>query len=211
MIKKKGYGHHTFPQIPNAYFDIEKWFFSTFKKSATTGKTVGYNFNYEDHLNLFLHATFIVKEENVYVHNAFNETIEIIPIHVYNKYVLRGEWDDPTYTTNERKLAWKIECLSNKQMQKYDKEPEKPSESLRNVLEFDSDDNSDDHSDFDFYDYDGTGDDIQSVIENRNISSNLRNALLNKSSADTPRNSYDWTPPTFPGLSNSEPLLNSSI
>ncbi len=204
MIKKKGYEHHIFPQIPNAYFDIEKWFFSTFKKSATTGKTVGYNFNYEDHLNLFLHAKFIVKEENVYVHNAFDETIEIIPIHVYNKYLLRGEWDDPTYTTNERKLAWKIECLSK---QNYERKEEKP----RIILEFDSDDNSDVHSDFDFYDYGDTSDDIQSVIEGRNISSNLRNALLNKSSTDTPRNSYDWTPPTFPGLSNSEPLLNSSI
>ena len=189
------------------------------QKNRITGQTIGYKFNYEDHLNLFLHAKFIIDETDVKVVNTFGENISIIPISVYKKFVSRGEWDDPTYTVNERKLAWKIECLSNKS-------PEKSSDGKINVqgkksnetdlreqknYEVESENESDYDSDFDFgfYDYNDSDDNIHSVIENSNVSSNLRNALLGNPtpSAKTERNSYDWIPPTFPGLNNSAPLI----
>ncbi len=104
---------YTFPPMPNAYFDVKKWFTTTFHKNSITGQTIGYKFIYEDHYNLFLHANFVVHETEVKVINTFGEFITAIPISVYKKFVSCGEWDDPTFTNNERKLAWKIECLRN--------------------------------------------------------------------------------------------------
>jgi len=102
---------YIFPPMPNAVFDVKKWFNSTFKKNPITGQTVGYNYIYEDHYNLFLHANFVLDETDVKVINKFDEFIMVIPISIYKKFVSRGEWDDPTFTDNERKLAWRIECL----------------------------------------------------------------------------------------------------
>lgn len=214
---------YKFPPMPNAYFDVNKWFTTTFKKNRITGQTIGYKFNYEEHLNLFLHAKFVIDETDVKVVNAFGENISVIPISVYKRFVSRGEWDDPTYTVNERKLAWKIECLSNKSPEKssdgkidvHEKMNNHTDPSEKKNYEIDSENESDCDSDFDFgfYDYNDSDDNIQSVIENCNVSSNLRNALLgNNSKPQTPqtkteRNSYDWIPPTFPGLHNSEPLI----
>ena len=104
---------YIFPSIPNAYFNIEKWFVSTFNKDPATGKTIGYDFNYQDHFNLFLHAKFTIEINSVRVINAFDKEIYNIPIDTYKKFLSCGEWDDPTFTKNERLLAWKIECLRN--------------------------------------------------------------------------------------------------
>ena len=153
----------TFPPIPNAYFDVKKWFTSTFRKNTITGQTIGYKFNYEDHLNLFVHANFIIGETDVKVVNTFGEFISVIPISVYKKFVSRGEWDDTSFTKNERKLAWKIECLSNMLIDKR--------ESIQNAQNAQSTQNNDIesniHSDFDFglYDYTESDDDEQCVLE----------------------------------------------
>ena len=100
-----------FPDMPNAVFNIEKWFKNTFTKNYSTGKTIGYDFKYEDHYNLFLHAKFIVEEKVVNIVNAFDEKICTISRDEYNNYISHGEWDDLSFTENERKLAWRIECL----------------------------------------------------------------------------------------------------
>lgn len=211
---------YKFPPIPNAYFDVNKWFTTTFKKNRFTGQTIGYTFNYEEHLDLFLNAKFIIHETDVKVVNTFGENISVIPISVYKKFVSRGEWDDPTYTDNERKLAWKIECLSNKSPEKssdgkidvHEKINNKTDKMVKKNYEIDSENDSDCDSDFDFGFYDNSENEnnIYSVIENCNVSSNLRNILLGNQTdpqTKTERNSYDWIPPTFPGLNNSEPLI----
>ena len=152
----------TFPPIPNAYFDVKKWFTNTFKRNTITGQTIGYKFNYEDHLNLFVHADFIIGETDVKVVNTFGEFISVIPISVYKKFVSRGDWDDPSFTKNERKLAWKIECLSKMVIHKRD-----INDNIQNIQNTQNNDiESNIHSDFDFGLYDYTeSDDEQHVLE----------------------------------------------
>ena len=153
----------TFPPIPNAHFDVKKWFTCNFKKNTITGQTIGYKFNYEDHLNLFVHADFIIGETDVKVVNTFGEFISVIPICVYKKFVSRGDWDDPTFTKNERKLAWKIECLSKMVIDKRD-----TNDSIQNAQSTQNNDiERKIHSDFDFglYDYTESDDDEQRVLE----------------------------------------------
>lgn len=149
-----------FPPMPNSNFDVKKWFTNTFKKNQITGQTIGYKFNYDDHLNLFLHANFIVGETDVKVLNTFGDSISVIPISVYKKFVSRGQWDDSSYTKNERKLAWKIECLSNILTNK----PDGITTTLSiNQIEPDSE------FDFGFYHYNENDDDTEQVVECDNI------------------------------------------
>jgi hypothetical protein len=172
---------YTFPEMPKEYFDINKWFTCTFQKNDTTGNTIGYKFNYEDHLNLFLNAKFTSKENVIYVIDAFDNIIHTIPLEEYKKYVSCGEWDDPTFTKNERKLAWQIECLRVKQSIKKINEED--------LFECKKENNVDDDFDFGFYDF----------VENTdNMPIHLRNTLLNSIVDKNDKESFSWIPPSKP-------------
>jgi len=98
-------------EMPDNKFNIEKWFRSTYKK-ARTGNIVGYTLQYEEHLRTLKSLPLIYnKDGSIHISGCFTCNI---PYNDVKKYSKHGDWDDHTFSDNERLLAWRIECLKQR-------------------------------------------------------------------------------------------------
>ena len=93
--------------MPPAKFDIETWFHATYEKGKN-GNAKGFVIQYEDMLNIFLHSTLEEKKDGSIWVPAMSCSI---PADKVSKYSLRGTWDSPDFTEQERWRAWNQECM----------------------------------------------------------------------------------------------------
>ena len=106
-------------KMPPAKFDMEKCFHATYEKGKN-GKAKGFEIQYEDMLNIFLNSTLEEKEDGSLWVPAMGCAI---PANQVSKYSLRGPWDSPDFTEQERWRVWNKECW--KQTEKHHKTLEK--------------------------------------------------------------------------------------
>ena len=81
----------------------------TYKKNKN-GNTIGFNIKYEEHVKILKSLEITFQEDgSITLPGGHGH----IPLKHVKMFSLHGEWDDPTFTDNERRLAWRIECITN--------------------------------------------------------------------------------------------------
>lgn len=101
--------------LPEPYFSKELYY-KTFLENhlhhrKETERVPGYSYTFLDFKKILFDSPIEYTSNGgvLFVNLGQSLTLEAV-----KNYMIHGEWDDPSYTPNERKLAYKIHLLENK-------------------------------------------------------------------------------------------------
>lgn len=101
--------------LPKPYFDRKLWYDDFLKKRLghrkETDKMPGNIYTFLEYKKLLFESPLEYTSDGRLVITMLGQSVSFDNM---KKYMMHGEWDDPSYTKNERKLAYKIYLLEKK-------------------------------------------------------------------------------------------------
>ena len=101
--------------LPKPYFDRKLYYDDFLKKlldsRKETDKVPGYNYTFLEFKKLLFESSLEYTKDGGLRFSALGSYLSLDQV---KRYMMHGDWDDPNYTKNERKLAYKIYLLEKK-------------------------------------------------------------------------------------------------
>jgi len=101
--------------LPKPFFDRKLLYDDFLKKRLgtrkETDKVPGYTYTFLEYKKLLFDSPLEYTSDGGLVFSALGQSFTLDGM---KEYMMHGEWDDPSYTKNERKLAYKIHLLEKK-------------------------------------------------------------------------------------------------
>lgn len=101
--------------LPKPYFDKERWYQDFLRKHLgsreETNYIPGYGYTFLEFKKILLESPLEYTSDGGLVFSALGLSFTLDGM---KEYMVHGEWDDPSFTPNERELAYRIHLLEQK-------------------------------------------------------------------------------------------------